>query len=289
MGISKDHENWESSVAAMIDDAVVFLNLGSNTERSPHLMTRFFPPGAKSIDANPKHYPASWAQAIMCSGDSGERFKLLNAHSLGYQGKRLAFGPYTESPAATVETVLLFDSGQSIIRRRNYLFDGIGWLDPTATPIANGRNITRYSGRSVKTYQDCTFGFDDTLPPHLCFAIFACCYRYFSVAIGHESAAHKVKLMTDATGIHSWFKLRDKPEGKSRRDALIHWVKEHWRKFRDDPAMETKVREHLRGRLDFDWFGMKSSIILPKADEVKNDVLAERRKQEGLAWRLLRK
>ena len=39
--------------------------------------------------------------------------------------------------------------------------------------------------------------------------------------------------------------MRDLPEGKDRREALLTWVGDHWRQNRHDPDIEIYVRKHL--------------------------------------------
>jgi hypothetical protein len=70
-----------------------------------------------------------------------------------------------------------------------------------------------------------------------------------------------VLLPTDPTGIRALLKERDKPAGKKRRSALLHWVKDHYRKSRNNPDDLIKVQEYMRGTLDFSWFGFQGKII----------------------------
>jgi hypothetical protein len=72
--------------------------------------------------------------------------------------------------------------------------------------------------------------------------------------------AGSVLFATDATGVKGFFTLRDKPDEMSRRPALMHWVREHFRKNRKSEEDEIFVRKHLRGREEFDWFGLKGTI-----------------------------
>lgn len=68
-------------------------------------------------------------------------------------------------------------------------------------------------------------------------------------------------LATDPVGVRELLKMRDVPEGRTRRQALVHWVSEHWRKNRKDPSVEHLVREHLRGATDCDWFGLHCKVL----------------------------
>jgi hypothetical protein len=59
------------------------------------------------------------------------------------------------------------------------------------------------------------------------------------------------------------FRLRDLPPGKNRRDALIHWVCEHYR----NPDIH--VSEHLRGKHVFSWRGIECEIVPSAFDREK--------------------
>lgn len=81
---------------------------------------------------------------------------------------------------------------------------------------------------------------------------------HWCVDIGFHGPA--VTFVTDPVGAREVFSLRDLPEGRSRRAALRHWVKEHWRKKRTDPLSVAAVREHLRGATQFSWNGLNCRI-----------------------------
>lgn len=86
------------------------------------------------------------------------------------------------------------------------------------------------------------------------------------VSIGFEDAP-AVSFMTDPVGAREVFRLRDIPNGKSRRTALTHWVREHWRQKRDVPEESVKVREHLRGASEFVWNGLRCRIVPSAIDQ----------------------
>ena len=96
---------------------------------------------------------------------------------------------------------------------------------------------------------------------------------YFAYA-GHPG----VELPTDPVGAQQVFRLRDIPNGKHRRQALVHWVDEHWRHTRNDPMIETQVRSHLRGAQDFDWNGLVCRIRPAEVDLFTAAVLKEERR-----------
>ncbi len=59
------------------------------------------------------------------------------------------------------------------------------------------------------------------------------------------------------------FRLRDIPEGKNRRSAIKHWVKEH-RRIREGKV--SSVIAHLRGAETFIWNGMRCTIAPAQSD-----------------------
>jgi hypothetical protein len=79
-----------------------------------------------------------------------------------------------------------------------------------------------------------------------------------------------IRFITSSGGAKEIFRLRDIPDGKKRRTAILHWVKEHWRKnnsvTRKD--MLALVRRHLNGSNTFTWNGLRCTI-LPSDDDIK--------------------
>lgn len=86
---------------------------------------------------------------------------------------------------------------------------------------------------------------------------------------------------TDPIGVRALLRMRDLPEGRTRREALRHWVKEHWRQNRHDPSIEHQVREHLRGADRCDWFGLQCQILPSEMDKGK----LEMSRLKGRVWR----
>ncbi len=74
----------------------------------------------------------------------------------------------------------------------------------------------------------------------------------WTVEIGVDGRS--ILLVTDPRGLLAAMALRDVPEGKKRRDALLHWVSSHWRKNQTgEPNIH--VREHKRGKRKFQLIG----------------------------------
>ena len=64
----------------------------------------------------------------------------------------------------------------------------------------------------------------------------------------------------DLSEVKSLFSLRDIPDGYKRRAALRHWVASHLRRKPSKPDEKTTVKKHLRGKEDFEWFGISGTI-----------------------------
>jgi hypothetical protein len=79
-----------------------------------------------------------------------------------------------------------------------------------------------------------------------------------------------VRFFTDPVGVREVFRLRDIPEGKSRREALRNWVTNHWRKKHDDPSALVEVRKHLRGATKFTWGGLRCEVEVARLDRIEN-------------------
>ncbi len=87
----------------------------------------------------------------------------------------------------------------------------------------------------------------------------------WAVEIRHPGCP-AVWLPSDPTGIREFLKDRDRPAGASRRAALKHWVREHWRRSRRDPDVEHEVRQHLRGAETGLWHGLEFRVLISEED-----------------------
>lgn len=91
--------------------------------------------------------------------------------------------------------------------------------------------------------------------------------RYeWTVWIGYSSGP-RVRFLSDPIGAREAFRLRDIPQGRTRRLALRHWVTAHWRQKRVCPEDRIWVRKHLRGAVDFTWNDLRCRIQPPEFDE----------------------
>ena len=56
--------------------------------------------------------------------------------------------------------------------------------------------------------------------------------------------------------------MRNIPEGKQRKVAIVNFVKEHYRTIKgyNDNEREVLIQKHLRGELKFNWRGLEVHI-----------------------------
>jgi hypothetical protein len=90
-------------------------------------------------------------------------------------------------------------------------------------------------------------------------------------------------LPTSPRGCLSFFQDREIDPGRSRRAALRHWVRQHYRDVSDSGL--AFVREHLRGNTEFGWRGLAAEILVSAFDLEKNELFRE----QADAWRAARK
>lgn len=93
----------------------------------------------------------------------------------------------------------------------------------------------------------------------------------------------RVLLATSPNGCLSFFKDREIGEGRSRRAALRHWVRQHYRDL--DQSGAAFVREHLRGHTEFGWRGLAAEILVSAYDLERNELF----RQQADSWRAARK
>lgn len=92
--------------------------------------------------------------------------------------------------------------------------------------------------------------------------------RYdWRVCLGYEGFP-SLSFVTDPSGAAEVFRLRDIPEGRARRAALLNWVSAHWRKKRNDPDNLSRVKKHMRGARRFVWNGLTCEVLPSEYDLV---------------------
>lgn len=90
--------------------------------------------------------------------------------------------------------------------------------------------------------------------------------NYFWRIVISSKSGLSISIATDPQGAIELLRLRDVPPGKTRRDAILHWVRAHSRKKRDGGVAD--IRRHMRGRTEFDWGDLTFSIN-PSADDLR--------------------
>jgi hypothetical protein len=73
------------------------------------------------------------------------------------------------------------------------------------------------------------------------------------------------------------FEDREVSAETERRDVLLNWVSQHWRRITRNPEVESYVRQHLRGALKFDWRGFEVKLHPAVFDLERNMRLAAER------------
>lgn len=153
-----------------------------------------------------------------------------------------------------------------------YVWLGGQWND------ANGHG--RWSGDIRDHHEGMTE--NDRLGPSMATSI-ALRQRYeWAVSLGLEHSP-SIRFATDPTGMKDIFRIRDLPEGRDRRAALMTWVSDHWRQDRHDPDVEIYVRKHLRGSVQFTWQGMNAEISPSKFDVEQRDRFIAEREAKAVA------
>lgn len=92
-----------------------------------------------------------------------------------------------------------------------------------------------------------------------------------------------LRIPTTAIGAREIWRLRDIPQGKKKRDALLHWVAEHWRTTPSNCDDEAKVRAHLRGQRQFQHGGLSVEVIESREDYAAVLQFAADRERDKLA------
>jgi hypothetical protein len=145
--------------------------------------------------------------------------------------------------------------------------DGFKWQD-IGMKKANGQTRDTYSSeywtKKIGSFSGATFEQ----------------HYYWYVDICYKDNI-ELSFVTSPGGAKEIFRLRDIPNGKERRVALRNWVAEHFRKSKIDPEESIKVRQHLRGGVEFDWNGLHIRIRPSEEDIILNERLACERQNVG--------
>lgn len=160
----------------------------------------------------------------------------------------------TRRPRAAVEISCMTIEADGIASRPGTFFLGFddrGWTDPHCDRLAENAEFIDVLREKLR----------------LSYSLAAHSLLNWNVRIGYEGHP-SVSFTTDHIGAREVFRLRDIPEGKSRRAALRHWVKSHWRSGSRDGSSE--VRRHLRGAERFVWNGLRC-VITPSIEDMEEN------------------
>jgi len=146
---------------------------------------------------------------------------------------------------------------------REYLEASRVWFNGEKTAMVQ-RNLFGTNGRGIWEMVEQGFAIDREYDAQWSLLIQALIgvqfgQRYhWSVELGYAGLP-QIRIPTDPVGAREVFRLRDLPEGASRRTALRHWVRSHWRRRSEggDPVL---VRDFLRGQTAFTWNGLRCSL-----------------------------
>lgn len=85
-----------------------------------------------------------------------------------------------------------------------------------------------------------------------------------------EEGCRRLRLPCDQTAVLRAFRLRDVPAGKSRRAAIVNWVKAHARRRQgENEEAAVLVRRHFRGATEFSWNGFHVGVRPPQFEVEK--------------------
>jgi hypothetical protein len=109
--------------------------------------------------------------------------------------------------------------------------------------------------------------------------------RYsWHVAFGYGGESEpRIILPTSPSGALDLFKTREIAAGRTRREALRHWVSNHYRSMVNDGI--AYVRDHLRGGTRFRWSDMECELMVSQFDLEKNEMF----RLQAADWRASRK
>jgi hypothetical protein len=105
----------------------------------------------------------------------------------------------------------------------------------------------------------------------------------WSIHMGFNvKAIPTVSIPSDPVGAREVFRLRDLPAGRSRREALRHWVTGHVRRRIEPEYVETYIWPYLRGAEEFTWNGLYCKIQ-PSAYDLRKASQYQAIRKKGVA------
>lgn len=223
----------------------------------------------------------------------GPAVPLMDAFAPTHEGEKGYLKKAPEAPLSLVDVTVLLppDDFRGSYQLTRYQEHGpangtytMGWLGsrkPVITSVSRVGTIYR-AARFPNTGRG--FNVQDFVSNHVKFL------RGFHYQLERSwwvivkgSSPIQLLIPTNSRGARALLKLRDVPDGKQRREALQHWVVDHWREV-PETEEETYVRAHLQGRTRFRWFEFDVELRAPLTDRILNeDVYPEERRRMRLA------
>jgi len=211
-------------------------------------------------------------------------------HSEGYYVGRVA----TVAPSELRGKVKIVPT-KAVTISGGYLIKGKKWWAETSICGLVGKNWTCIENALIRQSQSGVKGntnqifrgradpqeLNDSISMTLAIAMTE---RYsWHVAFG-KTDGPRLLLPTSPTGCLALFRDREKSES-GRRDALKHWVTNHYRDSSHSKADIIYVCDHLRGATTFVWRGLKCEILVSQYDLEKNEFF----RVQAAEWRSQRK
>jgi hypothetical protein len=271
-------QTQRDGILALIEDFLAYMEVAAPYQRVPRSMRvplsafkRAEPFGSAPLEdlvgadrtymsheENPAHWLPAFDVSLLIPRDQpGERFSLMRARSLSPQETRGRIRPWTPHAAHVMGACICNDgryvSGQTIMGYvggswRRVSTGAWDWEDAEYAPDGQKLVMSRVSAAHQH-------------------AVYRTLLWHVEIAYGGQGAS--LLLPCTAGAILDLFRYRDLPPGKSRRDALLHWVSDHWRRKVSDPAEVTQVTEHLRGQTRFVWREGLVVQIMPSEEDRK--------------------
>lgn len=106
---------------------------------------------------------------------------------------------------------------------------------------------------------------------HLALNLSLTYYYEWSCYIKESEDSLGVRIPIHPSSSKEVFMLRNLPEGKTRRAAIVNFVKEHYRTIKDLKGndKEILIKKHFRGELKFNWRGLQVNVTPSPYDLMK--------------------
>jgi hypothetical protein len=298
-----------ASLEQAMDDLFVFCGLSEEEQRgSPEWMTKDkvrpqdFPEAEAFLDASdgdlvaisknkdcvlyfpdvkPADVPGFDVSSVLTTvGDNGH--KQIELYRFRQESVRKARGHRIYSPHVGSLFCCWVDIDQGSFTSKRILVNKAGseWLPVGAETLHNHFVKSKTCDGNIITY-----GVDDNE------GITSTCDMLLSMSFTRDvvwrvvfkaPSGISVSLSTDTAGAMAAFRNRQPNEVSGRRDALRHWVRQHYRSRHVDEGDEPQnviVRQHLRGRTPFRWCGIDCELVVSPFDIRRNERFRIERQQ----------